>query len=542
MSHRGNLEVICGPMWSGKCLGEDTPILMHNGIIKSVQDIKQGDIIMGDDSSPRNVLSICSGESELFKVTPSFGDPYVVNDEHILSLKCSFAPKKYENTVNPKFKKGKVVNISVKDFLAESKSFRSYYKGYRVGVEFKHTDVPLDPYILGIWLGDGTSKVPEITSIDIEVINALKDYANGIGLFVRNYKISYHVTTGVSGRKNHFTETLRLLNVFGNKHIPFLYKSNSRDIRLSVLAGLLDTDGCYNEERHSYSITQKSEALSYDIVFLARSLGFVCYWAYAEKYCVYKGERRYGLYYNIHISGSLLHEIPCRIPRKKAVSHTNRNDLLVGINVESIGFGKYYGFEIDGNHLFLLGDFTVTHNTSEIVRRVNRSLYIKKRCIIITPAKERYGTSKLCTHDLHKTEENEDNLKQIVIDFSIGEEHKIYQEILEKKETDVIFIDEAQFIPNLVDTCSKFVENGINVIVSALDMDYRTEPFTEIALLMAKANSVLKLDALCYKCGGKASYSERFSDDVGVECVGGSDKYRACCKDCFDFDKVKNKN
>ena len=71
---QGQINLILGCMWSGKCLGKDTPVLMYNGTIKMVQDIKIDDQIMGDDSTPRNILSVITGKGPLYKITPSFGD------------------------------------------------------------------------------------------------------------------------------------------------------------------------------------------------------------------------------------------------------------------------------------------------------------------------------------------------------------------------------------------------------------------------------------------------------------------------------------
>lgn len=82
-------------------------------------------------------------------------------------------------------------------------------------------------------------------------------------------------------------------------------------------AGIIDTDGYYDAKGHSYEIVQKSKILSDDILFLARSLGFVAYQREVQKFCTYKGEKKYGWYYNVHISGSMMHEIPCRLEKKK---------------------------------------------------------------------------------------------------------------------------------------------------------------------------------------------------------------------------------
>jgi replicative DNA helicase len=69
----------------GKCLGLNTPILMYDGSVKMVQDIKIGEQIMGDDSTPRNILGTCKGEEQMYKIILDNGDSFVANESHILS-------------------------------------------------------------------------------------------------------------------------------------------------------------------------------------------------------------------------------------------------------------------------------------------------------------------------------------------------------------------------------------------------------------------------------------------------------------------------
>jgi hypothetical protein len=102
------------PARSGKCLGKDTPVLMWDGTIEKVQDVRVGDYIMGPDSKARKVLSVCRGVEELWRVTPLKGDPYVVNASHILSLK-STAPRKNPRSVYEK-RGGEIINMNVVEF------------------------------------------------------------------------------------------------------------------------------------------------------------------------------------------------------------------------------------------------------------------------------------------------------------------------------------------------------------------------------------------------------------------------------------------
>lgn len=150
--------------------------------------------------------------------------------------------------------------------------------------------------------------------------------------------------------------------MINNKHIPNLYKINSRDVRLKILAGLIDTDG--HLSNGCYEISQKSDHLANDIVYLARSLGFACYSKVSATSWTYKGMKQRGKCNKIYISGNIS-EIPVLVERKKFGERLQVKDPLVtGIKVECVGEGDYYGFTLDGNNRYLIGDFTVTHNTS----------------------------------------------------------------------------------------------------------------------------------------------------------------------------------
>ncbi len=358
----GILEVPCG---RGKCMGRDTPILMYDGTIKMVQDVKVGDVIMGDDSTPRNVLTLARGREQMYKVIPKKGDPYIVNESHILSLK-------YSSTVNKDTPKGTVRDISVLDYLNLPKSYHGrggVLVGYRVPIRFPKKEVDIDPYLLGYWLGDVASKGPLISTQESRVLHFLSKHCfNGKhdDLYIQytgaqyDYRIN-SITTGAM-KRNSLMSGLRKYNLLQNKHIPHDYKCNDRQTQLELLAGIIDSDGSNHD--NSYDIIQKNETLLDDIIFLARSLGFAAYKSECKKSCMYKGEKREGTYYRTCIHGKGLDEIPVKCIRKKVTPRQQIKDALnTRIRLEKLEVDDYYGFEIDGNRRFVLGDFTVTHNT-----------------------------------------------------------------------------------------------------------------------------------------------------------------------------------
>ena len=334
----GLLELPCA---YGKCLQINTPIIMYDGTIKMVQDVTVGDKLMGDDSSPRNVLSIARGRETMYKVSPIKGDGYVVNESHILSLKCC-------TNYNKNMKKGQIVDISVLDYLNLPKSFHGRagaLYGYRVPIDFKEKPLPIDPYMIGYWLGDGSSSSPRISSQDSTVLHYFAHKLKGYNLslmYVSQY--DYSICGNNKLKNNVFLNTLKELNLINNKHIPLLYKCNSREKRLKLLAGLIDSDG-YLIKNGGFEISQKSEKMIDDIIYLVRSLGFSCYKKLKKTTWTYKGIKNFGTCFLVTINGKGIEDIPTIIPRKKSPPRRQIKDVLnYRIKLEKLEIDDYYGY------------------------------------------------------------------------------------------------------------------------------------------------------------------------------------------------------
>lgn len=360
----------------GKCLKKGTKVLMFDGTIKKVESVKIGDKLMGPDSKPREVLNTTFGKDKLYKITPVKGEPFVTNKEHILSLKQTYKWNKTHTKKNG----GTIHNISVKDYLKTTNNFKHRHKLYRTGVDFQKQDIPLDPYFLGLWLGDGRQDSPCITSNDHEIGRYIQSYAKSQNLVTRVDSKSgttaktYRITTGVCGKQfnrppNTILNKLRFYNLQDKKHIPQVYKINSRENRLKLLAGLIDTDG--HMQSNCFIYTSINEQLADDVTFLARSLGFA---AYKKKGIGKLTKRNYEVdVFDIFISGDI-NLIPTKLKRRQAQPRKQiKNVLVTGFEVSEEGIGEYYGFMLDKDGLFLLDDFTVTHN-SEIVRDISIEL------------------------------------------------------------------------------------------------------------------------------------------------------------------------
>lgn len=423
----GSLAMFFASTGSGKCFAKDTEILMFNGTIKRVQDIKIGDLLMGPDSKPRTVLSLANGQEEMFRVSPVKGDPYVVNKSHILSLVVSTKTKIYKE-----YNHGDIVNISVDQYLKASKCFKHNTKGYRAAVDFEARNVPVDPYLIGYWLGDGDSKDPRFVSADHEVfdrvqksIDLMNENSSEILKMRQVDKAGTAITVGITGssRKegsNAFLNALRELDLISNKHVPELYKINSREVRLSILAGLVDSDGSLANNCIDFCF--KSKKLADGVVFLARSLGFAAYIKEVQKMCCNSKTRAIGTYHRISISGDLS-SIPTVIARKQATKRTQvKNVLHTGIAVESIGDGEYYGFGVDGDHLFLLSDFTVCHNSTYVANAAYYLAFRENKKILIIVNEESIidvGARISCLHrghSIHKFRRGTQAYPQSILD------------------------------------------------------------------------------------------------------------------------------
>lgn len=358
------------------CHAAGTKVLMYDGTVKSVEDVVVGDFLIGPDSKSREVLQLRHGQDYMYRIIPVKGDSFIVNGHHILSLKRS----KDKETNYPK-----ILNCSVNDYMSLSKCAQRSFKLWHTAIEFNalENNILLDPYFLGLWLGDGHEGNTAISTADKEIKDFIFNFAKINSLNITEQKktdsiCSSYYLVGLGGKNtNPLRNVLKKLNVFNNKHIPQQYLTGSRATRLALLAGLIDTDGGYetaswrNREKFkkkgwkgTFNISQKRNLLSEQIVFLAKSLGFGV--TSKKRYKTIKNIGFREEYNCICIFGNI-NEIPVKIARKKALKGLpNKDPLRTGIkSIESLGVGNYYGFTLSDDHLYLTNDFFVHHNSGK---------------------------------------------------------------------------------------------------------------------------------------------------------------------------------
>jgi thymidine kinase len=172
--------------------------------------------------------------------------------------------------------------------------------------------------------------------------------------------------------------------------------------------------------------------------------------------------------------------------------------------------------------------------SEELIRRVHRLDYAHKKYLVFKPdIDNRYSEGDVESHMHNK-------IKCIPV--------KSARDIVPylNKKVDVVAIDEVQFLGNeVVGICNDFANKGVRVIVAGLDMDFRGEPFPVSAALLAKAEFVTKLTAVCVKCGAPATMSQRLVDgkpaayDAPIVQVGAAESYEPRCRHCHVCPKTK---
>jgi len=160
--------------------------------------------------------------------------------------------------------------------------------------------------------------------------------------------------------------------------------------------------------------------------------------------------------------------------------------------------------------------------TEELIRRMRRAQFAKQKVEIFKPAIDtRYHEEDVVSH-------NETSIHSTPVPSSANI-------ILLANDVEVVGIDEAQFFDEeLVNVCNQLANNGVRVIVAGLDMDYTGKPFGPIPALLATAEYVTKVHAICMQCGNLAQFSHRKTNDTALVVLGETDSYEPLCRACFD--------
>ena len=167
--------------------------------------------------------------------------------------------------------------------------------------------------------------------------------------------------------------------------------------------------------------------------------------------------------------------------------------------------------------------------TEELIRRLKRAKFANQRVEIFKPQLDvRYSVEDVVSHDAN-------TIRSTPVDSSGNI-------LLLTGDVDVVGIDEAQFFDvNIVSVCKELADRGVRVIVAGLDMDFQGNPFGPMPQLMAIAEYVTKVHAICVRCGNLANHSHRLTPNDSLVMLGEQDTYEPICRHCFNKSMEKEK-
>ena len=319
------------------CLRVDTPLLTTQGW-KTMATVEPGDFVFGPDGRPTEVL----GKSEvhtgrkLWRVADAYGNEVFCDDGHIWNVaSCRKRPVFKNKTAKA---------------LGERTAERRVWVPDHAPLEFPEADLPVDPYTLGVWLGDGAALQATVTMSDVDAAPVRARIEQG-GYETKDRTTRY--TFGVSGLK----VQLRELGVLGNKHIPAAYFRGSIQQRLSLLHGLMDTDGNVTKQGQCFLATS-SPVLKEQYLELLWGLGIKT--GVATSRAMLNG-RDYGETYRL----GFYHDNVSTLERKQSRATGYKKVVRRYISLERAGTGDVQCIEVArGDGLFLAGHaLLVTHNT-----------------------------------------------------------------------------------------------------------------------------------------------------------------------------------
>jgi phosphate starvation-inducible PhoH-like protein len=377
LTERGTIEVAPLAYMRGRSQPYSSRVLTPSGF-QPIGSLSVGDLVIGSDGRPTPVLGVYPrGRREVFRVRTQDGASTLCCGEHLWAV-----------ATRDDRRRGKPVRVlETREMVGHLRA--AHYHRFELPlvrpVEFEPQDVPMDPYALGLLLGDGcltTSTTPSFTTADPELAAAVEAALDGIELH-RKDEVDYVLrhTAGHRGGvivSNPVTVVLRDLGLAGTrsntKFVPDLYLHNSSEVRLAVLQGLLDTDGGPVTQRGRTCRIQygtSSPHLRDDVVFLVRSLGGVAYWR-TRAAAGRRPGRASGRDVH-HRSDAFILEIrlpegiePFRLARKRAAYQLSGGGRPMRFidSIEPAGEQDTLCIQVAAaDSLYVTDDFLVTHNT-----------------------------------------------------------------------------------------------------------------------------------------------------------------------------------
>jgi len=421
------------PRQVGKALDIETPILTIDGF-KKLKDIEIGEIIYGPDGKETTVTFITDimENRPCYLVTFSNNDTIIADEEHLWTVNSQNWNK--ERT------------ITTKELIPFLNHSNRPYVNFTKPIEFSNKNLPIDPYLLGIWLGDGNSSDGRITchkeDLDFykSIFNIKSTYTDK-----RNNNVTLNCITNLYSNLNKN-------NLLYNKHIPKEYLLSSIEQRIELLRGLMDTDGSVRKQNGGCEFYQKNEKLIDDFRYLLSSLGIKS----TKLFKIINDRKYYCVNFTTNIS-------VFKLPRKKILQKCKehpKNTRLYFDNIEKIESVPVRCLQVNNDdHLFLAGNTLIpTHNTTTTVAYMLwLTLFTDQQNIAILANKGQNARDILSKYQL-AYENLPDWLQQGVVTWNKGTvELENKSKIIASSTSssairggsfNLVFLDEFAFVPN----------------------------------------------------------------------------------------------
>lgn len=340
-----DVELVKSSMYGNKAHPYDQLVYTPKGLQKW-EEIQIGDYLFDTKGGITKVIDIpFNNKTDIYKLTLKDGRTIEASSNHLWKVIDYNGLIKVKSTLELK------ENLTRdKDKYKES----IYYIPKNEGVEFKKQEIPLNPYFLGLLLGDGTFSC--ITKTQVKFASCVPDmevYMNILGYKYKTWDDRHHNIYYDNIKE--IVKSLGLIKTRSKtKFIPDIYKYNSKEIRLELLRGLLDTDG-YCDKNGNCNYSSISKQLAEDVLFLARSLGI--------NGNILEQSNKYGPIYLVRFYTNIrLFNLPRKYQKQKI---TKTRAFKIGItNIEYIGQKQAKCVTVDSeDHCYLIGDFVTTHNS-----------------------------------------------------------------------------------------------------------------------------------------------------------------------------------
>lgn len=340
-----DVELVKSSMYGNKAHPYDQLVYTPKGLQKW-EEIQIGDYLFDTKGGITKVIDIpFNNKTDIYKLTLKDGRTIEASSNHLWKVIDYNGLIKVKST------------LELKENLTRDKGKYKesiYYIPKNEGVEFKKQEIPLNPYFLGLLLGDGTFSC--ITKTQVKFTSCISDmevYMNILGYKYKTWDNRHH-----NIYYDNIKEIIKSLGLIETrsktKFVPDIYKYNSKEIRLELLRGLLDTDG-YCDKNGNCNYSSISKQLAEDVLFLARSLGI--------NGNILEQSNKYGPIYLVRFYTDIrLFNLPRKYQKQKI---TKTRAFKIGItNIEYIGQKQAKCVTVDSeDHCYLIGDFVTTHNS-----------------------------------------------------------------------------------------------------------------------------------------------------------------------------------